>query len=186
MKIWEIQVNAFMMKNFTTLLIICIVMCACNKQDDYSNDNPLPPAAPPPPNPVPVTSVSITIAGAEMSITSLSYHRQGSGSGGGVFINATNNLQKVTAAASPFYQYDPPGTLVYLMEVSYFTRRDSLSEWGSTYRRVIPRDDKIIFDNCAPLSQKMVRGNFSGTFIEAVDSKEQHPIYVSGNFALVF
>jgi hypothetical protein len=174
------------MKNFTTLVIICILMCACKKQVDLSSNNPPGPAAPPPAAPAPVTTVSITINGTFMSITSLSYQRHGSGSGGGVFITAANNFQKVTAVASPFYQYDPPGSLVYLMEVSYFTRVDSLSGWGSSYPRAIPRDDKIIFDNCAPLSQKIVRGNFSGTFIEASGSKDEHPIRITGNFMLVF
>jgi hypothetical protein len=173
------------MKNFTTLVIIFILMCACNKQDDLSNNYAPSPAAPPPAAPAPVTTVSITVNGTFMSITSLSYRRQNSGPGGGVFITAANNLQKVTAVASPFYQYNP-GSLVYQMEVSYFTRLDSLNAWGSSYPRAIPRDDKIIFDNCAPLTQKTVSGNFSGTFIEASGSKDEHPIRITGNFMLAF
>ena len=177
----------FLMKNFTTFSLIAFILCACNKETEFPNNNrPVPPPSPPP-IAVPVTTVSISINGTSMNITSLSYERHGKGVGGGVSITASNNVQKVVAVTSPFYQYNPPWSMMYPMEVSYFTTKDSLSGWGVTYPRPVPRDDRMIFDNSAPLSDKVVKGNFSASFIGANGStKDEDRIVLTGYFVLVF
>lgn len=174
------------MKNFTPFLLISLVLYSCSKETEIPYTNPPSPPAPPPTNAAPVAGAMITIDGESMNITSLSYHRRPSGAGGGVFITASNNIQKVTAVASPFYQYSQ-GSYTCMVEVSYFTRADSLSGWGVAYPRAMPRDDKIIFNNCLPLTQKVVSGNFSGSFIGPSGSlKEGDRIIVTGYFFLVF
>jgi len=64
-----------------------------------------------------------------MHITSLSYERHGNAIGGGMTITAGNNIQKVTAEVSHFYQ-NSPWDMIYQMEVSYFTRADSSGGLG--------------------------------------------------------
>jgi hypothetical protein len=77
--------------------------------------------------------------------------------------------------------------MMYIMEVSYFTRTDSLSGWGVTYPRPVPRNEEIRFDNFTPLTDKIVKGNFLGTFLEGSGPiKEEHRITVTGSFVLVF
>jgi hypothetical protein len=175
-----------LMKNFTHFLLISLMLYSCSKQTESYTNPPRPPA-PPPANPAPVTTVSISINGESMNITSLSYERHGKGAGGGISITASNKFQRVTAVTAPFYQYNPPWSMMYPMEVSYFTRADSLSGWGVTHPRPVPRDDRMIYDNSDPLSDKVVKGNFSGSFIEGISpTKEEHFIIVTGNFALVF
>jgi hypothetical protein len=45
----------------------------------------------------------------------------------------------------------------------------------------------MIYDNSDPLSDKVVKGNFSGSFIESNGpTKEEHFITLTGNFVLVF
>jgi len=122
-----------------------------------------------------------------MDITSLSYERHGKGAGGGISITASNDLQKVTAVTAPFYQYNPPWSMMYPMEVSYFARSEIGSNWGLTYPRPVPRDDEMIYDGSDPLGQKVVTGNFSGTFIIGTSpTKEEKHIVVKGHFVLVF
>jgi hypothetical protein len=175
------------MKNFTSLLLIAFVLSACNKETELPNNNRPGPPPSPPPIAAPVTIVAISINGSSMEIKSLSYERHGKGAGGGISITASNNFQKVTGVTSPFYQYNAPWSMMYPMEVSYFTRVDSLSSWGVTHPRPVPRDDRMIYDNSDPLSDKVVKGNFSGSFIESNGpTKEEHFITLTGNFVLVF
>jgi hypothetical protein len=175
------------MKNFTLLLFIVLVIASCKKDNDPPYTNPPSPPAPPSQAPAPVATISIFISGVPMTITSFSYTRHGKGAGGGISITATNNVQKVTAVTAPFYQYNAPWSMMYPMEVSYFTRTDSLSGWGVTHPRPVPRDDRVIYDSSDPLNDKLVKGNFSGNFIlGSGPSKDEHAVTVSGNFGLVF
>ncbi len=175
------------MKNSTLFLLISLVLCSCSKQNESPISNTPSSPVSPPANPAPVTIVSILINGEVMNVKSLSYERHGKGAGGGISITASNNFQKITAVTAPFYQYNAPWSMMYPMEVSYFARADSLSGWGVTYPRVVPRDDRMIYDNSDPLNEKVVKGNFSGSFIgDSSTIKEQHLITVSGNFILVF
>ena len=174
------------MKNFTLLLFICFLFFSCDKENEcpYSSTSSSP-LSPPPPAPRPVATIAISINGAPMTVTSLNYYRQTSGTGG-IWITAANDLQKVTAVASPFTEFGGGG-YTCRMEVSYFTRTDKGSDWGVTYPRTIPRDDKIMFNECTPLRAKMLTGNFSGSFIEPSSSpKAGDHIYITGNFSLVF
>ena len=114
----------------------------------------------------------------------MSYNRQ-SGGAAGIWITAANDIQKVTAVASPFTEFGSDG-YTCKMEVSYFTRSDNGSNWGAPYPRLVPRDDKIMFNECAPMRAKVLTGNFSGSFVESGGTKDEHRISVSGNFSLVF
>ncbi len=175
------------MKNFTNFLLISLMLYSCSKEKEPGYTNPPQPPRPPAANPAPVTIVSILINDEIMKITSLSYERHGKGAGGGISITASNGLQKVTGVTAPFYQYNPPWSMMYPMEVSYFTRADSLSGWGVTHPRVVPRDDEMIYDGFDPLGEKVVTGHFSGSFIEGSSpTKEEHLVTVKGNFVLVF
>ena len=175
------------MKNFTTLLLICLVLFSCKKENEAPINNPQRPPSPPPPNSAPVTTVSVFLNGTPMNITSFSYERHGRGAGGGISITASNGLQKVTGVTAPFYQYNAPWSMIYPMEVSYFTRADSLSSWGVTHPRLVPRDDRMIYDDLDPLNDKLVRGNFSGSFLEeGGPAKEGNVTVVTGSFVLVF
>ena len=175
------------MKNFTLLLLISFAMISCKKENGSPYSNPPSPPAPPRPAPPPATYVAISINGTLMNITSLSYERHGSGVGGGISITAINNTQKVTGVTAPFYQYNAPWSMMYPMEVSYFTRADSLSSWGVTHPRPIPRDDKMVYESSAPLSDKIVKGYFYGSFIEGVSpTKEERRTVVNATFTLVF
>jgi len=174
------------MKNFTLLLLISFLFFSCDKENEcpYSG-TPSSPVSPSPPASRPVATIAISINGAPMTITSPNYYRQTNG----IWITAANDLQKVTAVASPFTEFGPGGNSGYTckVEVSYFTRSDKGSEWGVSYPRVVPRDDKIIFNECTPLRAKMLTGNFSGSFIEPGSSpKAGDHIYITGNFSLVF
>ena len=172
------------MKNFTPILLIVLLICSCKKENDPPYTNP---PSPPRPAPGPVTSVSIHINATAMEITSISFERHGTGAGGGISITASNKFQKVMAVTSPFYQYNAPWSMMYPMEVSYFTRADSSSGWGSTHPRPVPRDDKVYYDGLAPLSDNPLRGQFSGSFIEGVNpTKEERRVNIVGTFCLVF
>ena len=173
------------MKNFTLLLLISFLFFSCAKENEYPGGYTNYTVSTPPPPPAPTSSISISINGAPMAVTSLHYYRQTNG----IWITAANDLQKVTAVASPFTEFGPGGNSGYTckVEVSYFTRADKGSDWDVTYPRVVPRDDKIIFNECTPLRAKMLTGNFSGSFIEPSSSpKEGDHIYITGNFSLVF
>ena len=175
------------MKNFTTFLFFSLVLFSCTKQTESPNNNTTSSTGSPPTNVAPVTQVSISVNGEIMNITSLSYERHGKGVGGGISITASNNVQKVTAVTAPFHTYNAPWSMMYPMEVSYFTKADSLSGWGVAYPRVVPRDDRMIYDNFDPLGDKVVKGNFSGSFNGASGpTKEEYRIIVTGYFALVF
>ena len=185
-KIGEIQVNLTAMKNSTFFLLACILFFSCAKETEcpYSNTPRPPVATPPPPVPTPSSSVGVNINGLPMAVTSLTYNRQ-SGGISGIWITASNDLQKVTAVASPFTEFGTSG-YTCKMEVSYFTRPDKGSEWAVSYPRVVPRDDKIMFNQCAPMRAKVLTGNFSGSFIESSGTKDEHRLYVTGDFSLVF
>jgi len=176
------------MKNSYLLLGFAVFFFSCTKQNDCPGSNTGPTTNPPnpPAPPAPVTQVAISLNSQPMNITSLSYQRHRNGDAGSLSITASNAFQKVTAVASPFSVYRPPWSMIYVMEVSYFTRRDSLSDWGVTLSRPVPRDDKIYFDTGDPLDNKTVRGTFSGTFIEHSGTKEDQFIVVKGNFTLAF
>jgi len=175
------------MKNFTLLIVSSFFLFSCSKHSDWPSTNSTSATGSgPSTTPPPVSNVSITINGQAMNITSLSYQRHRSGEAGSFSITASNAFQKVTAAASPFSQYNPPWSMIYVMEVSYFLRKDSLSGWGTTLPRITPRDDRIYFNTADPLDNKTVTGSFSGTFIELGGTKEEQFIVVSGNFTLAF
>ena len=174
------------MKNFTLLLLICFLFFSCAKENEcpggYTNSTV---STPPPPPPAPVATISISIDGAPMTITSFTYYRQLTGVGE-ISITAANDLQKVTAVAKPIRELGSGG-YIGQMAVSYFTRTDNGSGWGVTYPRPIPRDDKMMFNECTPLRAKVINGYFSGSFIEPSSSpKEGDHVYITGNFSLVF
>lgn len=175
------------MRNFTKLLFISFLLFSCSKQNEGpGNSTGTPPGNPPVKPAPPVTQLTIMINDTAMKITSLSYERHGSGAGGGMTITASNDVQKVTAVAFNFYQ-NSPWDMIYQMEVSYFTRADSLSAWGGTYTRPVPRDDQLRFDNFTPLADSVVTGNFSGSFNGTGGlEKEGQATTVKGNFKLVF
>lgn len=174
------------MKNSTLLLPICLLFFSCAKDTDYViGNNTNSPASPPaPPTITQTSSVTVSINGAPMTITSLTYNRH-TGASAGVWITAANDLQKVTAVASPFTEFGSGG-YTCKVEVSYFTRPDNVSAWGVSYPRPVPRNDKIMFNECTPLRSKILSGNFSGGFVEAAGTKDEHNINVAGNFSLVF
>ena len=175
------------MRNFTQLLLLSFLLYSCSKHNDGPGNNtggnpgstPAKPAAP-------VTKVTITINDTAMHITSLSFERYGTGLGGGLTITASNAFQKVTAETFNFYQQSP-WSMIYEEQVSYFARADSLSSWGSTYTRPVPRDDQVSFDNFTPLTDSVVTGNFSASFNGTGGiSKEGQAITIKGTFKLVF
>ncbi len=179
--------KAYPMRNFTQLLLLSFLLFSCSKHNDSPGNNagsnpvstPAAPAAP-------VTTVSIMINDTAMHITALSYARYGSGIGGGLSITASNGTQKVTAETFNFYQHSA-WDMIYQEEVSYFSREDSLSSWGGTYARPIPRDDEVRFNNFTPLSDSVVTGHFSASFIGTGDiGKESQVTTVKGTFKLVF
>src|SRR5215510_14702659 len=110
------------MKSFTPILLICLLLFACAKEnecpDGYTNSTVSTP--PPPP---PAATIAISIDGAPMAITSFAYYRQLSGVGE-ISITAANDLQKVTAVAKPIHELGSGG-YTCRMEVSYFTRSDN-------------------------------------------------------------
>lgn len=175
------------MRNFTRLLLFSFILFSCSKQNATPGGNTGGVAGSTPVKPVaPVTAVTILINNTAMNITSLSFERYGSGMGGGVTITASNSVQKVKAEAFNFYQQNPWG-MIYQEQVSYFTRADSLQDWGAGYTRPVPRDDEVRFDNFTPLSDSVVNGSFSGSF-NSPDyiSREGQSIIIKGNFKLVF
>ena len=173
------------MRNFTRLLLLSCLLFSCSKQNDDPAGTPGPkPAAPAPPA-APVTTVSITVDDTAMNITSLTFSRYGSGEGGGMTITAANAFQKVTAETFNWYQHSP-WSMMYTLQVSYFTRADSLADWGETHVRPMPRDDEVIYENFLPLSDSVVRGNFWGSFNAGGIAKGGQFITVKGNFKLVF
>jgi hypothetical protein len=102
-------------------------------------------------------------------------------------IAATNALQKVTAEGFHFYQHSA-FDMMYTQEVSFFTRADSLADWGVTHTRPVPRDDGVRFQNFSPLSDSVVSGSFSGSFNGGggIEKGEGDVIRVKGSFMLVF
>ncbi len=173
------------MKNSTLILLISMLFCSCAKESDFPIGNPNSPVPPPPPaTPVQTSSVTVSINGMPMTITSLSYNRQ-TGGAAGVWITVANDLQKVTAVASPFTEFGAGG-YTCKVEVSYFARPDNSSAWGVSYPRLVPRNDKIMFNECTPLRSKILSGNFSGSFVGSAGTKDEHNINVTGNFSLVF
>jgi len=179
------------MRNFTRLLLFSCLLFSCSKQNDAPGDTSggpsgTTPAKPAPPAP-PVTTVTITINDTAMNITSLTFGRYGSGMGGGTTITASNAFQKVTAETFNWYQQSP-WSMMYTMQVSYFTRADSLADWGVTHTRPVPRDDEVRFENFLPLSDSVVRGSFSGSFNGGggIEKGGGNLIRVKGNFQLVF
>ncbi|MDO6432778.1 hypothetical protein Q4E93_19380 [Flavitalea sp. BT771] len=175
------------MRNFTRLLLLSCLLFSCSKHNDgpggSSGPSPAPPAVPA----APQTTVTVTINDTVMKITSLSYSRYGSGEGGGMTITAANAFQKVMAKTFNWYQRSP-WSMMYTMEVSYFTRADSLADWGEDYTRPAPRDDEVRYENFLPLSDSVVRGDFSGTFNGSggIVKGGGNGIKVKGNFKLVF
>jgi len=178
-------IEILFMRNFTRLLLLSCLLFSCSKQNDDPGGSRGPalstPAAPAPP----VTAVSITVADTAMNITSLTYSRYGTGEGGGMTITAANAFQKVTAETFNWYQHSP-WSMMYTMQVSYFTRADSLAAWGETHARPVPRDDEVRYENFLPLTDSVVRGNFSGSFNTGGIVKGGQLITVKGNFKLVF
>jgi hypothetical protein len=122
-----------------------------------------------------------------MKITSLTFSRYGKGMGGGMTITASNAFQKVTAETFNWYQQSP-WSMMYTMQVSYFTRADSLADWGETHTRPVPRDDEVRYENFLPLTDSVVTGNFSGSFngVGGIVKGGGSFITVKGNFQLVF
>jgi hypothetical protein len=176
------------MRNFTQLLLISILFFSCSKdhEDLPGSSNTNLPAQPPAPPPAPVTTLSILVNDTVMNITSMSYERHGTGNGGGMTITASNNVQKVIATAYNWYQ-NSPWQMMYTMEVSYFTRTDSTGDWGVTYTRPVPRDDRVMYNNFMPLADSVVTGNFTASFnAKEGNAKENKLITVKGNFQLVF
>ena len=102
-------------------------------------------------------------------------------------ITASNAFQKVTAEAFNWYQRSA-WRMVYRMQVSYFTRTDSLADWGETHTRPVPRDDEVRYENFLPLSDSVVRGTFAGSFNGGggIVKGGGNFITVKGNFKLVF
>jgi len=182
-------IEILFMRNFTRLLLLSCLLFSCSKQNDdpagtpggSRGPAPTTPAAPAPP----VTTVSITVADTAMNITSLTYSRYGTGEGGGMTITAANAFQKVTAETFNWYQHSP-WSMMYTMQVSYFTRADSLAAWGETHARPVPRDDEVRYENFLPLTDSVVGGNFSGSFNTGGIVKGGQLITVKGNFKLVF
>ena len=171
------------MRPFTYLLLIPFVLLACSKQNENpsgSGGNNNSSGTPPPPS-KPTTRVSILVDDSPMVITSLAYQR-GSAQ---LSITATNATQKVTADVYNFYQTSA-WNMMYTMEVSYFTRPDSLSGWGTGYTRPAPRDDEVRFVNFTPLKDSLVTGDFSGSFAPAIVTKLDGPVTIKGSFQLVF
>jgi len=177
------------MQNFTRLLLISFLLFSCSKQNESPGDpSGRPPQPTPPKTETPTTKLTIMINDTAMNIASLSYERHGSGTGGGMTITASNAIQKVTAVVFNFYQ-NSPWDMIYQEEVSYFTRADSLGDWGGTYTRPIPRDDGVTFDNFTPLADSVVTGLFSASFNKGGVIKGeggQPSITIKGNFKLVF
>jgi len=179
------------MRNFTWLLILSFLVFSCSKQNqDPGSGTPSAPAGPrtPAAPAAPTTAVTITVNGAPMAIDSLTFSRYGGGEGGGMTITALNAGQKVTAEVYHFYQHSG-FDMMYTMEVSYFTRGEGQTGWGDSYKRPIPRDDEVRFNNFTPLSDSVVTGSFSGTFdggggIEKGGAGQG--ISIQGNFGLVF
>lgn len=173
------------MRPFTYLLLIPFVLLACTKQNENpsgnggnNNNNG---SGTPPPSSKPTTQVSILIDDSPMVITSFDYQR-GSAS---LSITATNAKQKVTANVYNFYQTSA-WNMMYTMEVSYFTRPDSLSGWGTGYTRPVPRDDEVRFVNFTPLKDSLVTGDFSGSFAPETVAKLNGAVTIRGSFQLVF
>lgn len=177
------------MRNFTLFLFISFLLFSCSKQNESPDGNPGGPSGSAPAKPVaPVTKVTIIINDTAMEITSLSFERYGSGMGGGVKITASNAVQKVMASTFNWYQQSPWG-MIYQEEVSYFTRADSLGDWGGTYTRPVPRDDQVTFDNFTPLADSVVTGGFSASFNGGngnVKGGVGQGVRVQGSFKLVF
>ena len=177
------------MRKIALFLFISFLLFSCSKENDRPDGNPGGPSGSAPTKPAPpVTKVTIMINDTAMDITSLSFERYGSGNGGGVKITASNAVQKVMAATFNWYQQSPWG-MIYQEEVSYFTRADSLADWGEGYTRPVPRDDRVSFDNFTPLADSVVTGAFGGTFNGGngnVKTGVGQAVKVQGSFKLVF
>jgi len=163
------------MKNLLHLIIICLLVSACNKNSsepvnsaNTATNNPLTA------RPNKTSAVSVSINNACMQVTSINFNR-----GSSTFnFSVENKLQKIDVNCFWFYQQNW-ASYQYSDSINYSVRTDTLSPW--TTQRATGYGN-VYFDCCTLyLTAPEVSGEYNGNFSLGKDK-----LAITGKFDLLF